>query len=242
MQLPKLKRYRKKFEFSYAFGAYPVLDLLKYKSDKVIGVLIKDFGADSDGLKEVIDICKSKNIPVEENSKAIDRISVKENTYVVAVFAKYTCELSSGKNHLVLVEPSDFGNIGTVVRTMVGFDFYDLAIIKPAVDVFNPTVVRATMGAIFHINFAYFSSIEDYLQKFPENNCYPFMLDGAKKITDVNFVEPVSFIQGNEGSGLGEKYKEIGQSVFIPHSKNIDSLNLAVATSIGLWEFRRKSL
>ncbi len=47
-------------------------------------------------------------------------------------------------------------------------------------------------------------------------------------------------IQGNESKGLPEEYKKLGKSIYIPNSKNVDSLNLSVATAIGLWEARRR--
>jgi TrmH family RNA methyltransferase len=65
------------------------------------------------------------------------------------------------------------------------------------------------------------------------------MLDGSKDIREVEFKEPFSIVQGNESRGLDSSFKELGQSVYIPHSDDIDSLNLAVATSISLWEVSR---
>jgi TrmH family RNA methyltransferase len=56
----------------------------------------------------------------------------------------------------------------------------------------------------------------------------------------VEFKEPFSIVQGNESRGLDSSFKDIGQSVYIPHSEDIDSLNLAIATSIGLWEASRR--
>lgn len=244
MQLPKLKRYQKKFNFSYAFGAYPVLDLLKFQKEKVLKVLVKKEGLKSDGVAEILDICKRENIPCEENDKLIDRIAYKENTYVVGVFEKYEEGLESGKNHIVLVNPSNTGNLGTIIRTMVGFGFKNLAIIKPGVDIFDPMVVRSTMGALFRVHFKYFDSIRVYTEAYKGHNIYPFMLDGAKNILEVEFKEPFSFIQGNEGRGLDESYKTMekrnGESIYIPHSDEIDSLNLSVATSIGMWEYSRR--
>ncbi len=244
MQLPKLKRYQKKFDFSYAFGAYPVLDLLKFQKEKVLKILVKKEGLKSDGVAEILDICKRENIPFEENDKLIDRIAFKENTYVVGVFEKYEEALESGKNHIVLVNPSNTGNLGTIIRTMVGFGFKNLAIIKPGVDIFDPMVVRSTMGALFRVHFKYFDSIRVYTEAYKGHNIYPFMLDGAKNILEVEFKEPFSFIQGNEGRGLDESYKTMekrnGESIYIPHSDEIDSLNLSVATSIGMWEYSRR--
>ena len=244
MQLPKLKRYQKKFDFSYAFGAYPVLDLLKFQKQKVLKILVKKEGLKSDGVAEILDICKRENIPFEENDKLIDRIAFKENTYVVGVFEKYEEALESEKNHIVLVNPSNTGNLGTIIRTMVGFGFKNLAIIKPGVDIFDPMVVRSTMGALFRVHFKYFDSIKGYTEAYKGHNIYPFMLDGAKNILEVEFKEPFSFVQGNEGRGLDESYKTMekrkGESIYIPHSDEIDSLNLSVATSIGMWEYSRR--
>ena len=240
MQLPKIKRYQKKYSFSYAFGAYPVLDLLKFQKEKVLKVLVKTEGLKSEGVEEIREICEKENIAFEENSRLIDKISYKENTYVVGVFEKYECILEANENHVVLVNPSNAGNLGTIIRTMVGFDFRNLAIIKPGVDIFDPTVVRSTMGALFGINFEYFESFKGYTEAYKAHNLYPFMLDGAKNILDIDFKEPFSFVQGNEGKGLDASFKDLGESIYIPHSENIDSLNLSVATAIGMWEYARR--
>lgn len=241
MLLPKIKRYQKKFEYSYAFGAYPVLDLLKFKKENVLKILFKNETQVGEGIKEIIDICEESNIPFEYAPRSIEKIAVKENTYVVGIFKKYVSELERGKDHLLLVNPSNLGNMGTVIRTMLGFNLTNLAIIKPAGDIFDPSVVRSTMGALFQINFEYFENISEYTKKYSENNLYPFMLDGAIDIRETVFKTPFTIIQGNESTGLDSSYKDIGESVYIPHSDKIDSLNLSVATSISLWEvFRGK--
>ncbi len=241
MYSPKIKRYQKKFEYSYAFGAYPVLDLLKQYPDKVYKIILSRDGLSSDGIEEIGGICKEKNIFVEVNDRLIEKIAVKENTYVVGVFKKYELHIQENENHVVLVNPSNMGNLGTIIRTMLGFGFRDLAIIRPGVDIFDPLVIRSTMGAIFKIRFEYFSSIEEYLERFPKQNKYAFMLKGSKSIKEIEFVKPYSIIQGNESKGLDSSYLNIGQSVYIPHGKEIDSLNLSVATAISLWEASQKS-
>lgn len=237
----KLKRYQKKNNYSYSFGAYPTIDLLKYRKDSVLRVLLKENAMSSDGVKELVGLCESHSIEVEVNDRLIDKIAFKENTYVVGVFEKYETDLDLKSNHIVLVEPSNTGNIGTIVRGMLGFGFKDLAIIKPAVDFFEPMVVRSSMGAIFRLNYKYFNNIKEYIDEYSDHSLYPFMLDGAEDITKVKFKEPFSFIHGNEGRGLSSEYKDYGQSIYIPHSKDIDSLNLSVAACIGMWEFKRKS-
>ena len=240
MYSPKIKRYQKKFDYSYAFGAYPVLDLLKKHSDKVYSIFFKREGLESEGIEEIQRICREKNIYMEENDRLIEKISIKENTYVVGVFKKYESKLVENQNHIVLVNPSNMGNLGTIIRTMLGFNFKDLAIIKPGVDIFDPLVIRSTMGALFNIRFEYFETIEEYIRRFPNQNLYPFMLKGSKNIKEIQFVKPFTIIQGNESTGLDEKYMNIGESVFIQHSQEIDSLNLSVATAISIWEANKE--
>jgi TrmH family RNA methyltransferase len=97
------------------------------------------------------------------------------------------------------------------------------------------------MGALFRINFKHYDTIQQYVSEYSAHNLYPFMLDGAKDIREVKFKKPFSIIQGNEGRGLDGSFKDLGQSVYIPHTDDIDSLNLAVATSISLWESSKQS-
>jgi TrmH family RNA methyltransferase len=242
MYSPKIKRYQKKFEYSYAFGAYPVLDLLRTHPESLYKVLLRSDTDQSDGITEIKEICNSKGIEFEYADRLIEKISVKENTYVVGVFKKYDSKLDSTTNHIVLDNPTNMGNMGTIIRTMLGFGFKNLAIIKPSADIFDPMVIRSTMGALFSINFEFFNSIEEYKEKFNNYNLYMFMLDGAKDIKEVEFKEPLSIVQGNESKGLPESYKSLGESVYIPHSKDIDSLNLSVATAISMWEVSKRKL
>lgn len=241
MFLPKVKRYQKKFDYTYAFGAFPVIELLKLQPEKVFKVLFKTDIQESDGMREITDLCMQKGIPFEYSDRAIERIAVKENTYVVGVFKKYESQLVKDENHLLLVNPMNLGNIGTIIRTMLGFKFKNLGIVKPAGDIFDPMVVRSTMGALFHINFEFFDSVDQYLKKYPNQNLYPFMLKGAKEIGEVEFKKPLTIIHGNESRGLEDRYMELGQSVYIPHEDSIDSLNLSVATAISLWEVSKKT-
>ena len=96
----KIKRYQKKFEYSYAFGAYPVLDLLEYQKERILKVFVKKEGLKSDGISEISNICRKEGIPFEENTPLIDRIAFKENTYVVGVFEKYDTVLDNSRNHI----------------------------------------------------------------------------------------------------------------------------------------------
>ncbi|OGC68829.1 hypothetical protein A2415_02695 [candidate division WWE3 bacterium RIFOXYC1_FULL_39_7] len=230
-----LKTYNKKSDISYSIGVAPTIELLEHRPEEVMKVLINPKGSQNTGLEKIIKLCAELNTPVEENQKLIEKLSQSENTYALASFRKYSTELNRTGNHVVLVNPSDMGNIGTICRTMLAFDFTELAIIKPAVDFFDPKVVRASMGAIFSLNFEYFDSFEDYQKKFG-HNIYTFIGDGKTQLDKVTFNKPYSLVFGNEGEGLTKDYKELGESVRIPQSSKVDSFNLSIAVGISLYE------
>ena len=233
--LPKIKKYDRKASHSYSYGTYPTIDLLTYKPEKVLKVFLKQKSFESDGVDKIVELCEKNKIPYEVNDWVIDKVSVKENTYALGVFEKFDSPLEERSNHIVLVNPSNLGNIGTIIRSMVGFENINLAIIKPAVDIFDPLVIRSAMGAFFQIKFEYFDTFEHYQKKYSNRDLYPFMLDGAIDIKEIDFKSPYSLVFGNEGRGLDSSYKKVGQSVYIRHSEKIDSLNLSMAVGIALF-------
>lgn len=118
---------------------------------------------------------------------------------------------------------------------MLGFDFQNLVIIKPATDIFNPKVIRASMGGIFQLHFQYFDKFEDYIAKF-SHQIYPFMTDAKKELRSTKFQSPFALVFGSEASGLDNDFHHKGQSVFIQQSDQIDSLNLSIAVGIALYQ------
>lgn len=234
-----LKAYKKNYEYSYTFGMFPTVELIKSRPDSVIKVLVSsNFKSDTSSL-DIFEICKQFNIKAEINDKQFNRIGAKENCYVIGVFNKYECDLDFNKSHVVLVNPSNMGNMGTIIRTLTGFGITDLAIISPGSDIFDPKVIRASMGAVFRINFKYFDEFNDYYKLIKNHKIYTFMLDGEKSLKNVNHNSNDNFVLvfGNEATGLDKSFLKIGTSVVIKHTDNIDSLNLTIAAGIALYEF-----
>jgi RNA methyltransferase, TrmH family len=231
----KLREYKKDFEYSYCFGVFPTIELLTHQPDKVIKILLSSKGRTNSGLDKIKAICSKHNIPTETADNLVNKLASSENAYAIGVFKKYKTQLNQQENHLVLVNPQDTGNLGTIIRTMVGFNIYDLSLIRPAVDIFNPKTIRASMGAIFQIRFTYFDNFREY-QQVHKHNLYPFMTDGKTNLEQVSFQKPYALIFGSESAGLDESFHKIGTCVEIPQNKNIDSLNLSSAVSIALYK------
>ena len=236
-----MKKYRKSFDYSYSLGVFPTIELLNHKAESVLEVIISSKGERNQGVSEITEICRGRNIKVTVSDKLIGRLSPKENCYAIGVFRKFQTQLGVDKNHLVLVNPANMGNLGTIIRTMSGFCVDNLGIIEPSADIFNPNVIRSSMGSVFRIFFQHFGSIDEYIGSF-NNNLYTFMTNGKSVLSKVDFREPFSAIFGNESSGLSDEYLALGTSVNIPHSRRIDSLNLSVSVGIGLHEMTKSNV
>lgn len=237
---PEIKRYKKGLEYSYTYGVFPTLELLK-KTPKIVNfVLISPFGSENAGIDEIVSLCEKKDIKIIRSQKLILKLAKKENTYAIAQFSKYERRLNPQENHIVLVNPSDAGNLGTIIRTMTGLNYRNLAVIRPAVDIFDPRAIRSTMGSLFHINFQHFETFDEYLKTFAKHNLYMFMIQDSEDIENVNFKKPYALIFGSEGSGLPKEIGKLGKRVRITQSSNIDSYNLAISCSLAMYIAKRK--
>ena len=235
----ELKKYSKDSNLSYSFGAFPTYELLSKKPQVTRAILVHEKLESSPDTEKILDKAKQNNIPIITNGKLIEKLSGKGNIYIMGVFEKYECKLNHSDNQILLVNPSDMGNLGTIIRVMLGFDYHNLAIITPCIDVFDPKVIRASMGSIFSINIELYDSFDDY-QKVNSNQKYPFMLKATTELQKLsNKIQPHTLIFGNEARGLDDSYLEVGTPLIIRHSKNIDSLNLSMSATIALYEFNK---
>ncbi|MCH5161510.1 MAG: TrmH family RNA methyltransferase [Clostridiales bacterium] len=226
-----VRKYKHDDITSYALGATLVMELMSRRPNAVRNIYISP----KSDVTAVTDLAERLGINVVESEKAFNILSPKGNCFVIAEFDKFASHISGDKHHVVLVNPSDSGNLGTIMRNVAAFEHYDLAVIRPSVDPFDPKTVRASMGAVFGINFEMFDSFDDYRNKFGEHAVVPFML-GGKPLSEYNFdgAKNYALVFGNEATGLDRDFFKYG-AVEIEQSKNVDSLNLSVAASIGMY-------
>lgn len=235
MKEVRLIPYQKKFSYSYSLGVFPTIELMEKHPSSIIKIIFHSRGKQNKGVKRLFDFCLQNKVKTEWNDGLIKKVGGNDNTYAVGVFEKYSNSLKEGNNHLVLVNPEDSGNLGTMVRTALAFDIFDIAIIRPAVDSFDPRTVRASMGAVFTSRIEYFESFNEYQLKY-KNSCFVFVTRAKKELSGVNFKRPYSLVFGSESFGLGKEYTGIGESVGIKQTDNVDSLNLAIAAGIAMYQ------
>ena len=233
------KSYNKEDNYSFTFGAFPTYELLINKPKQVLELIIHEKLDKSSDVDKIFKLAKENNIKVTTNGKLIEKLSKKGNIYIMGVFRKYNGQVDKGKNHILLNNPSDMGNLGTIIRGMLGFGYENLVLITPCIDHFDPRVIRASMGSIFSVNIETFTSIEEYQQKY-SNYPYPFMLKATTTLQALqNRTTPHTLIFGNEATGLPDKFLKLGTPLLIKQSPKIDSFNLSMSVTIACYEFSK---
>ncbi len=241
--MPSLQPYDSSLDYSYAPGIFPSMECLLYRPGSVRRLLLHSGSAGREGVSRLISLAEACHVRVEEADRALSRVSGKENCWTAAVFAKFQDTLLPSVPHVVLHNPGDSGNVGTILRTSLGLGIEDIALVRPCVDVFDPRVVRASMGSLFRLRVHVYDSFEAYRAQFPSRPLYPFMLDASVPLGEIRDVpEAYSLIFGNEGSGLPAEFAALGQPVRIESNDKVDSLNLGVAAAIGIYAFTRRGV
>lgn len=187
---------------------------------------------------------------------AMSRISqLSSPSPVLAVIRKpcaaETLQRPANGLYLGLDSLRDPGNLGTVIRIADWFGIEGIFATGDTVDIYNPKVVQATMGAIFRVRFAY-CDLEEAAAAFIEagGKVYGTFLDGNniyRTTLDTGIESPVMIVIGNESEGISDSMAGmVSDRLFIPPypagELRSESLNAAVATAVTVAEFRRREL
>ena len=142
--MPSLEKYDRSLDYTYAPGIFPSMEALTKAPERVRRLLL-DENAAGEGIDDLLRLCDAKRVRVEVASKVLRRVSGKDNCFAAAVTGKVFSPLT-GARHVVLHHVMDRGNLGTILRTALAFGYEDVGIIRPAADVYDPHVVRASMA------------------------------------------------------------------------------------------------
>ena len=140
---------------------------------------------------------------------------------------------------LVLEDTADPGNLGTIMRTAEAAGVTGVIMGKGTVDIFNPKVVRSTMGSIFRLPFAYEEDLKETIQKLKTQGIsfYATHLKGKKSYKDIKYSDSSAILVGNEARGLSDEVADLADTyVLIPMQGKVESLNAAVAAALMMYE------
>ncbi len=135
------------------------------------------------------------------------------------------------------------GNLGGILRTADGAGVNGVIVADPVVDVFNPNVVRASLGALFCLPIVQ-TETESALQFLEKENLQIIVTtpSATKFYYEIDFTKPTCIVIGSESKGLSPKWLENKNAipVKIPMMGHVDSLNASISASIVIYEALRQ--
>lgn len=152
-------------------------------------------------------------------------------------------QLLQGDFLLLLEDLQDPGNLGTLFRTAEAASVKGIIMTKGTVDVFNPKVVRSTMGSLLRMPFLYTEDMTALMEELKDagTSIYGAALEGSEVYTEVSYGEKTAILIGNEGAGLSDAIlTHTTGNIRIPMSGVVESLNASVSGAILLYEVKRQ--
>ena len=250
----QIKHIRKLKEKKYRdeFGEYVIEGVKLIKEAMQEKANIKTIVACDDCIKNeeieqklMYEIAKYNCIYAEE--KVFKSISdVQNHQGLLAVISKEKKESIDFTEDIIVAldDIQDPGNLGTILRTVDSIGLKQIIVSKGSGDVYNPKVVRSTMGAILRVNVIESQDLTKTLTELKSHK-YKIVatsLETKKSIYDIDYTNKVIVI-GNEANGVSKEVLNLAdEKVIIPMLGKTESLNAAVATGIITYEYVRQKL
>ena len=169
-----------------------------------------------------------------------------QGVLAVAEQFSYTLEevLGGEVPHLMLLETlQDPGNLGTILRAGEGAGITGVVMNEATADIYNPKVIRSTMGSIFRVPFVYVKDWKGAIEEIKGRGIrlYAAHLKGTGSYEEQDYTKPTGFFIGNEAGGLTDETADLADCyVKIPMAGKVESLNAAIAASVLMFETARQ--
>lgn len=230
---------------------------------------LREIGLAIAGNYTITNLLICSKIVSEENTKIIDTLSasvsecieISPNVYqkiayrsstegVIAIAKTKDISLLNlkmdTKNPLILIAeaPEKPGNIGALLRTADAAKLDAVIIANPKTDMYNPNIIRSSVGALFTNNIA-IGSTEEIIAYLNENNItiYSAILQESVPYYTCDFKKATAIVVGTEATGLTEEWRTQSEAnIHIPMEGEIDSMNVSVAAGILIFEAKRQRM
>ncbi len=135
-------------------------------------------------------------------------------------------------NTIILDDIKDPGNLGTIIRSAVAFNYETIILSSNSVDIYNPKVVRATEGMLFNINILT-GNLPSFITELKNKGYLIYGTDVINGHKPTKELKPHALIIGSEAIGMSEEIKKLtDKNLYIKMNKNCESLNAGVSASI----------
>lgn len=222
-----MDKYRNDSLYSYTLGMSLTIEALLHRGAYVKEVLLSSKASRNAQLEDLLELCRKNGVSWRYDDRSIEKLSVKENCYCIGIFEKYECSLRL-KRHVVLCGFSDYGELGTVLRSAVAFDFHDVVLVDCDLDYCDPRCIRASMGSIFQCELVRFSDMKEYKKRYGQYRLYPFVSQADQELSATTFIEPYSILIAQDYYGLDAEYPD---GICIDH-RSQKEVSLSVRSSI----------
>jgi TrmH family RNA methyltransferase len=185
---------------------------------------------------------------IEISRDVYQKLAYRDTTEGILAVAKskslHLSDLKLGDNPLILVAeaPEKPGNIGALLRTADAANLDAVIIANPKSDLYNPNIVRSSVGCLFTNQIAV-GTTEEIITFLKEKNIAVFcatLQDSAPYHTQI-FTKPTALVVGTEATGLTEAWRKAAtQNIIIPMQGEIDSMNVSVAAAVLIFEAKRQ--
>ncbi|MCR5447742.1 MAG: RNA methyltransferase [Schwartzia sp.] len=212
--------------------------------------LVTEEAASKDRVKKILETLEGKGSPVYVVSDKLYRkaAATEESQGLLLIMRREKAELDSvscGKSFLVVLDGvQDPGNAGTILRTADAVGADAVVALQGSVDLFSDKTVRSAMGSHFHLPVIDGVSREDFLDYAEENKirCFVTALDEkAQPHFNADYKGACAVVFGNEGNGASKELLDSAEHVYIPMRGQAESLNVASAAAVVLYEaFRQR--
>jgi TrmH family RNA methyltransferase len=244
------KKYREEKKLYFIEGIRFVEEALKenMEFDKI---LISEKFADSKGGQEFCSkIMLSGYDTYLLSEKLFKDVSETESPQgILAVLKTSQYDLNGiikDKNFILILESlQDPGNMGTIIRTADAAGITGIVMSKGCVDIYNPKVLRSTMGSVFRVPFCICEDISDTIKLIRSKGIkvYAAHLKGKVDYFEADLKENIAIIVGNEANGISDTTAESSDMLLrIPMFGRIESLNASVAASLLMYEAVRQRI
>ena len=144
---------------------------------------------------------------------------------------------------MVLDNLQDPGNLGTILRAGEAAGVTGVIMSHDCVDIYNPKVIRSTMGSVYRMPFVYVEHLPETLEVLAEAGIHSYAahLKGKNSYDQEDYTRGTAFLIGNEGNGLRDEVADAAECyIKIPMCGEVESLNAAVASSVLMFEAARQ--
>ncbi|TVZ25169.1 TrmH family RNA methyltransferase [Gillisia sp. Hel_I_86] len=203
----------------------------------------------AEGLKDLNTNPENHPLITEFSKEVYQKIAYRGSTEgVMALFRSKELSLASlkldSKNPLILVAeaPEKPGNIGALLRTADAAKVDAVIMANPKTDLFNPNIIRSSVGCIF-INNIGVGTTSEIIRLLKQKNIsiYAAALQASKIYSEIDFTSSSAIVVGTEATGLSKEWLDNStQNIIIPMNGEIDSMNVSVAAGILIFEAKRQ--